>query len=924
MKKYLSILLAMVMVISCLTLSTAAARIEVDEAAIDPEALTYAYWDTSLSDEERAADLISHMTLEEKASQLGSHPAAAIPRLGVAEYWYPGENLNGIANISLWYGNEAGDAESAATSFPSTLSQGSTWNEELIGRMADAIGDEARAFYNTSLKGLSHWGPSVNLARDPRWGRTGDSFGEDVILSGKLGSAFVKGFQGALDDSTDYLKALACIKHFAANNAEAVRSNGSSNMSESELREFYLRHFEIMVEESDPESVMAAYNAINGLPCHANYDLLNNILEKTWGFSGWVVSDNTGVENLNNQYGVNGNNAQQVLSSGLTTGQDAVDESQLSDTSLFPVLDGSVENGLTNPVVNDMTDAVVTAITAGVDLDLRANRPAWGMQNEYQARLVDAVNEGKVAEAVLDEALLDLFTSRMATGEFDRVDVYTEGYQSVAEFIYQHQDLALEVAEQSIVMLENNGILPAKIGDFENVIVVGQYVEELLYSDYKSNQDWRVANGVDITFSKGIEDAVAAYNAENGTNVKVRTISLVESEETGLVSFPDDGQGGQAYNALLTNSKNLIIYVPATRIVLLSGGADAGEGNDRDNLLLPRGQDVIAQTLCEACDNLVIAIHAQSIVDTACMKGADAILWASYLGEKQGVALADVVFGKVSPSGRLTTTWYADETQLGDVQHDYTIVPTEDGSYGRTYMYFTGDKTYSFGYGLSYASFAYDGFAASAQEADGNATVTFTVNVKNTSDVDAYEVVELYAVGPNAAALNRADKVLAGFAKVLVPAGETVPVAIDVKLFNLSVWDETAQCFTLETGDYRFYLGADCDHPVEGCEADLKVTTDAVPAFKNATLTPARMILAAGETVETEVSVSLTNDKLFAAKADIPADVALTYASSNEAVATVDAATGAVTAVGAGVCTITVTAAQGEDSITASHAVAVK
>lgn len=918
MKRYFCLLLSLVMVISCSTIISASAKVEVDESAIDAEALTYAYWDQTLSDEERAADLISHMTLEEKASQLGSHPAAAIPRLGVAEYWYPGENLNGIANISLWYGNEAGDAESAASSFPSTLAQGSTWNTELIGKMADAIGDEARAFYNTSLKGLSHWGPSVNLARDPRWGRTGDSFGEDVILSGEFGSAFVKGFQGALDDSSEYLKAIACIKHFAANNSEKVRSNGSSNMSESELREYYLRHFEIMVEESDPESVMAAYNAINGLPCHANYTMLNDILEKTWGFDGWVVSDNTGVENLNNQYGVNGNNAAAAAESTVENDADA------SDRSLFPVLDATVENGLGNPVVNDMTDAVVTAIEAGVDLDLRANRPARNSYNEYQARLVDAVNEGKVDESVLDEALLDLFTSRMATGEFDRTDTYTEGYQSVAQFIYDHQDLAEDIANQAIVMLENNGILPATIGDFENIVVIGQYVEELLYSDYKSNADWRLANGVDISFSKGIEEAVAAYNAENGKNVKVTTISLVENEETGLVSFPDDGQGGQAHNALLTNKKSLVIYVPATRITMMSSGADAGEGNDRETLTLPRGQDAIAEDLCQNCENLVIAIHAQSIVDTTCMEGADAILWSSYLGEKQGAALANVLFGKVSPSGRLTTTWYADETQLGNVEHDYTIYPTEDGSYGRTYMYFTGDKTYSFGYGLSYASFAYDGFAASAQEATGDDKVTFTVNVKNISDVDAYEVVELYVTGPNAAALDRADKVLAGFSKVYVPAGETVSVSIDADLFDFSVWSEEEQRFELETGNYHFYLGSDCDTVIEGCEADVKVTADITPVLKNATVSPDKMILSVGETTEVDASVSLVNDTLYATKDEVANGITLTFASSNENIASVDAATGTVTAVAAGVCTIFVTVTQDGNMIVGSHAVVVK
>ena len=880
---------------------SAFAKIAVDESKISDNSSGYAYWDTSLSDEERAADLISHMTLEEKASQLGSHPAAAIPRLGVAEYWYPGENLNGIANISLWYGNEAGDAESAATAFASTLAQGSTWNTDLIGQMADAIGDEARAFYNTSKKGLSHWGPSVNLARDPRWGRTGDSFTEDVLLSGAMGSAFVQGFQGDLDDESDYLKAIACIKHFAANNAEITRNYGSSNMSEAELREYYLRHFETMVEDSDPASVMAAYSAINGVPCHANYALLTSILEETWGFNGWVVSDNTGVENNANNYGSNGTNADR------------------GDDSIFPVLDGGEEdyNGLTNLDVEDMLDGISAALTSGVDLDLRAGQSASG--NAYQYYMVDAVKKGLVQESDLDEALLDIFTTRFATGEFDNADDYTTGYESVADFIYEHQDLAEDVAEQAIVMLENqDGFLPANIGDYSTIAVVGQYTEELLYSDYKSNNQWRDENGISVSFVDGIKNAVTEYNKANGKNVKVESIVLVEDAETGIVSLPDDGQGGQSWNRLFTDSNTLTIYIPATRITMLSSGADAGEGNDRETLALPRGQQELGEDLVERCSNLVVALHTQSIVDIDWAEKADAVLWASYLGEKQGAALANVLFGKVSPSGRLTTTWYADESQLGELQHDYTIYPSED-SYGRTYMYFTGDVSYPFGYGLSYTTFAYSGFKADKTAGvTGDDTVTFTVSVKNTGSVDAYEVVQLYAVGPNAALANRADKQMAGFEKVFVKAGETVTVNVTVDMSDLAVWDTDSECFTVETGAYKFYLGTDCESEIAGCTATVNVTADMARALKNVTITPETYMIAPGEVAQAAISVSLTNDTLYTT---IPADVTLTYATSDPAVATFG--DGIIIAVGEGVCTVSVTATLNGKSVTESHPVVV-
>ncbi len=895
----------------CLSLAAAIlvqpvfARVPVDESKISGSARQYAYWDTSLSDEERAADLISHMTLEEKASQMGSHPAPAIPRLGVAEYWYPGENLNGIANISLWYGNEAGDAQSSATAFSSTLAQGSTWNPGLIGEMADAIGDEARAFYNTSNKGLSHWGPSVNLARDPRWGRTGDSFTEDPLLSGSMASSFVQGFQGDLDDSSEYLKALACVKHFAANNAELTRSNGSSNMSEAEMREYYLRHFETMIEQADPAIVMAAYNAINGIPCHANYVLLTEILEQTWGFDGWVISDNTGVENVNNNYGANGTNAT---------------EPDRADRSAFPVLDGGDEDdtGLAKANVQDMLDGIATTVHAGVDLDLKPGVTPTG--NAYQYYMVQAVQKGLIAESDLDEALLDIFTTRFATGEFDRASDYTDGYQSVASFIMAHQDLAEEVAEQAIVLLENkDNFLPADIGDYTTIAVVGQYIEELLYSDYKSNNTWRDENGVSVSFVDGIRGAVEEYNQANGTKVQVESIVLTEDPDTGKVSLPDDGQGGQRWNRIFTDEKTLTIYIPATRITMMESGADAGEGSDRQSLALPRGQEELGVQLVGSCANLIVALHTQSISDVDWAKDADALLWASYLGEKQGAALANVLFGKTSPSGRLTTTWYADDRQLGELQHDYGIYPG-DGSYGRTYMYFTGDVSYPFGYGLSYATFDYSGFHASKTAGvTGDDTLTFTVRVKNTSAVDAYDVLQVYAVGPNAVRPNRADKQLAGFTKVFVPAGQTVTASIPVEMFDLSVWDEAGDRFTLETGSYRFYLGSDCESAIPGCEMNLSVTGDITPNLKHVTLTPDAFILEPGESAKTSVSVSLVNDTLYH---DIPGDVTLSYSSSNPAVAAVGA-DGIISAAGNGVCTVSVTASRDGVSVTDTQAVVV-
>ena len=226
---------------------------------------------------ERAAELVSRMTFEEKLTQL-DHKAEAIPRLGIAAYDYWSEGLHGVAR--------SGDA----TVFPTAIGLATSWNEELVRRVAAATSDEARAYANEKGKGLSYWSPTINLARDPRWGRAEETYGEDPFLTTRMGAAFVKGLEGT-DEETPYLKAIATIKHFAANNKETNRKHSDSRVSERALREIYLKQFEIIVKESDPWTIMSSYNVINGHRASENKELLEDILRGEWGFQGMVTTD---------------------------------------------------------------------------------------------------------------------------------------------------------------------------------------------------------------------------------------------------------------------------------------------------------------------------------------------------------------------------------------------------------------------------------------------------------------------------------------------------------------------------------------------------------------------------------------------------------------------------------------------------------
>jgi beta-glucosidase len=232
--------------------------------------------------EARAADLVAQMTLEEKVSQMG-HMAFSIPRLGVASYNWWNEALHGVARSGI------------ATVFPQSISMAATFDPDLLFEESTVISTEARVKNNLDNKGLTYWSPTINLARDPRWGRNEETYGEDPYLTSRMAVAFVRGMQG---DDHKYLKTVSTLKHFAANNIEATRHTGSSDVDERNLREFYFPAFKAGIEEGRAQSVMCSYNAVNGIPSCANSWMLTDVLRGEWGFKGYVVSDCWAIQDI--------------------------------------------------------------------------------------------------------------------------------------------------------------------------------------------------------------------------------------------------------------------------------------------------------------------------------------------------------------------------------------------------------------------------------------------------------------------------------------------------------------------------------------------------------------------------------------------------------------------------------------------------
>lgn len=370
--------------------------------------------DAALPIAERVDDLIRRMTIEEKISQLGMG-SAAIPRLGIPQYHWWNEGLHGLARNGV------------ATVFPQAVGLAATWNPELMERVANVVSTEARAKYHDALRrnggnaiyeGITIWSPNINIFRDPRWGRGQETYGEDPLLSGVLGVAFVRGLQGK---DPRHLKTVATLKHYAVHSGpEVLRHKFDAVVSARDLHETYLPAFEMGVREGGATSVMSAYNAINGVPAPGNTFLLQTLLRETWGFDGAVVGDVGNVADMYNERG--------------------------------------------HRYSKDAAEAIAAALKAGNDLC---------SDGTYQS-LPEALKRGLVSEADLDRALRRLFILRFRLGMFDRDQTVAHAQIPLAAVdAPEHDRLALDAARQSLVLLKNDNALPWNTKSLKRVAILG-------------------------------------------------------------------------------------------------------------------------------------------------------------------------------------------------------------------------------------------------------------------------------------------------------------------------------------------------------------------------------------------------------------------------------------------------------------------
>lgn len=674
---------------------------------------------------ERAAKLVAQMTLEEKVSQT-LYNAPAIERLGVRAYNWWNEALHGVARAGI------------ATVFPQAIGLAATFDEDFIEQVADAISTEARAKFNLQqaqndtdiYKGLTFWSPNVNIFRDPRWGRGQETFGEDPYLTSRLGVRFVKGLQG---HDENYLKAAACAKHFAVHSGpESDRHHFDAVVTKQDLYETYLPAFRACVQEGHVEAVMGAYNRTNGEPCCGSRTLLQDILRDEWGFTGHVTSDCWAIRDFHQSH-------------------------QVTDTPL---------------------ESVSLAMNNGCDLNC-------GSLFHY---LKQAVEEGMVAESRLDEALVNLFTTRMKLGAFDdkEADPFNKIPYSIVDSAPM-QALNREAASRCMVLLKNEGgILPLDKTKLKTVGVIGPNADSraALEGNYQgtASRYWTVLEGI----QDHLGDDVRVVTSQGCHLYKNRCESLAQaadriSEVKGVCEMSDVVIACMGLDATLEGEEG-------------DAGNEYGSG-DKPDLNLPGLQEEVLETIC-ACGKPVVLVllSGSALAVNWADEHIPAILQGWYPGSQGGRAVADILFGERNPEGKLPITFYRSTENLPDFT-DYAMK-------GRTYRYLTEEPLYPFGYGLSYTKFSYSNVRADVRRvgADG---VTVSAIVKNIGSMAGGETVQAYVKICQAGTPNAQLK---GISKLHLAPGEEAEVSIHLPKEAFGLYDEDGR-LQFYPGEAEVFLG---------------------------------------------------------------------------------------------------------------------
>ncbi len=736
------------------------------------------YRNPNLPIERRIADLLSRMTIEEKAAQMTTlwvrkpqqkrpngnfgdrgdfspEEAAVVMKHGIggigrqrertdarrgAEYanavqkWLKENTRLGIPALlhdEILHGLMA----VGGTNFPTPISLASSWDPELITKIFTAAALETR------IRGSHHvLGPNLDLARDPRWGRTEETYGEDPYLVSRMGVAAIKAIQGP-GPNVDGEHVIATAKHFAAHGQpEGGTNTAPGNFSERILREVFLPPFEAAVKEAGVLSVMPSYNEIDGVPSHKNSWLLEKLLRQEWGFRGLVAADYNGIAELVSRH----------------------------------------------KVAVDRADAAQQALKAGVDIELPD-------PSSYPL-LPQLVSEGKVSLADVDRAVARVLRAKFQLGLFENPFVDVERAVRLTN-TPAHQQLAAEAARRSIVLLKNaNNLLPLDRSKLQSIAVIGPNAAEVHLGGYSDNPQ----RGVSVL--QGIRDKV-------GSKLKVNYAEGCKITKEGGNWWNDKSNlADPAEDAKLIAQAVEVAKASDLALLVVGGNEDTSKEawadnhlGDRDTLdLVGRQNDLVKAVVETGKPVVVLLIHSAPLSINYIAENVPAILDGFYLGQETGVAVADVLFGDANPAGKLAVSV---PRTVGQLPIYYNHKPTAK----RGYLYTSKEPLFPFGFGLSYTTFEYSDLKIASSQIGPSGQSEVSVTVKNTGKVAGDEIVQLY-IRDVVSSVTRPVMELKDFKRIALAPGESKTVTFTITPDKLSFLDMNMNR-VVEPGGFEIMVG---------------------------------------------------------------------------------------------------------------------
>jgi beta-glucosidase len=746
------------------------------QANPDAQAGAPKYKDASLPIEDRVADLLPRMTLEEKIDQIatgwenrievidptGTYTAEearkvalnewgtevkltprqfAVLRNGMQRYFLEKTRL-GIPAM-VYSESLHGLMEYGSTSFPQTLALASTWDPALVKRVFIAAGDEAGS------RGVGQvYSPDLDIARDPRWGRTEETYGEDPYLVSRMAVAAIEGLQG---DSfrIDRHHVLATAKHFAVHGQpEGGTNTAPGNYSERIIRENFLVPFQAAVQEAHVGSVMASYNEIDGVPSHMNRWLLKKVLRGEWGFQGYITSDADGLDML----------------------------------------------ATTHHVAGNFAEAARLGLAAGVDYDLELSNAG------VYRTLLDQVKQGLVPESDVDNAVRRVLAAKFRLGLFDNPYVDPDYVERITNG-EEHRKLAAEAARKAIVLLKNeNDLLPLDLAKVKTIAVIGPNAGDVHLGGYSRDPGRgvsildgiraRVGNKATVLYAEGCRITTAPQGYRGSwfdpvelVDPRTQTASIQAAVETAR----------KADVAILVVGENE------------STNREAGENHrgDRDSLDLLGAQNELVKAIVETgTPTVVLLINGRPLSVNYIAEKVPAILEGWYLGEEGGTGAAEVLFGDANPGGKLPITF---PRSVGDLPDFYNHKPSANVDYA----FSTRKPLFAFGYGLSYSTFRFDNLRVEPAQMPTGGTAKVKVDVTNTGKREGDEVPQLY-VHPKVSSVTQPVMQLRGFERITLQPGEKKTVEFTVTPETLSILDVDMER-VVEPGDYELMVGPSSD-----------------------------------------------------------------------------------------------------------------